>query len=106
MREVTQDVVPLVVQSRAADLDQPGVIGPAVETQLPQPCRIKGFWRRGRAGAFVEVPHGRMFGKVHDRPSFIAYASTCRKKHSLSVTGLSQAHFLGGFVEQGDPLVP
>ena len=28
---------PLVVQGRAADLDQPGVIGPAVEGQLPQP---------------------------------------------------------------------
>ena len=41
VREVTQDVVPLVVQRRAADLDQAGVVGPAVEAQLPQPRRIE-----------------------------------------------------------------
>ena len=49
-REGTQDVVPLVVQGRAADLDQAGVVGPAVQAQLTQPRRIEGLRRLGGAG--------------------------------------------------------
>src|SRR5204863_4331231 len=83
-RESTQDIGPLVVQGRAADLDQAGVVRPAVEAQLAQPGRIERFRRLGRAGAFavalVEAPHGRVFGEVHDRPFFV-YASIGRKKH-------------------------
>ena len=32
-----QDVGPLVVQARMPDLDQPGVVGPAIQGKLPQP---------------------------------------------------------------------
>ena len=46
-REDAQDVVPLVVQGRAADLDQPGVVGPAVEAELTQPRRIERARRLG-----------------------------------------------------------
>src|SRR5439155_27048185 len=41
----TENIVPLVVQGRAADLDQAGVVGAAVEAQLTQPGAIE---RTGR----------------------------------------------------------
>jgi hypothetical protein len=45
-RVVPEDVVPLAVEGRAADLDQTGVVGPTVEAELPQPRRIQNS-RRG-----------------------------------------------------------
>src|SRR5262249_41849086 len=76
-REVAEDVVPLVVQGGAANLDEAGVVGPAVQAQLTQPRRIEGRRRAGRGRAvpvaFVEPPHGRVFGEVHDDPHFVGY---------------------------------
>jgi hypothetical protein len=107
--EHTNDVVALVFQSRAVDLDHPGVIGSAFEAQLAQPGRIKRFCRLGVAGkvAFSETPDGRVFGKVHDNASFIAYATSVQKKTPAgSAVSFRHAYLAGYFVEQGDPLVP
>jgi hypothetical protein len=84
VREGAQDVGPLVVQGGAADLDQAGVVGPAVQAQLAQPGRIEQLRRFGVVGAvaLTESQHGRVFGQVHDAASFIAYTSIVRKKHA------------------------
>src|SRR5262249_26941013 len=81
VREVAQDVSPLVVQGRAADLDQAGVVGPAVQAQLTQPGCIERPRRLGVVGAvaLTEAPQGRVFGQVHDAASFIAYANIVQK---------------------------
>ncbi len=106
-RKHTQDVVPLVIQGGAADLDQAGVIGPAVEAKLPQPRCIEGLRLVGGAGAFtlafVEAPHGRMFGEVHDNASCSCICNYISKKtRGGSALGTRPAQLLGGFVEQGD----
>ena len=69
-RKSTENIVPLVAQGRAGDLDQAGVVGTAVEAQLAQPGGIEGTGRLGGFGAtglaVVEAPHGRVFSQVHD----------------------------------------
>ena len=44
-----------------------GVVNIAVEAKLPQPRRIDdGRWGRTLVSVFMEAPHGRMIGKVHE----------------------------------------
>jgi hypothetical protein len=77
VREALEDVGSLVVEGRAADLDEAGVVGPAVETKLPQPGRIERHRRLGIAGvvAFSEAPHGRVFIKDHHDALVFTYAN-------------------------------
>ena len=50
VREVAEDVGPLVIEGGSADLDQAGIVRPAVHAQLTQPRRIKRPWRLRVAG--------------------------------------------------------
>src|SRR5262249_60774367 len=91
-REVAENVVALVVEGRAADLDEPGVVGAAVECQLTQPGRIEDG-RRGRtlAGRLVEAAHSWMFGDGHgDLVSL--YMQLGREKNHGCVNRRAPAH--------------
>ena len=58
------------------------------------------------AGVFVEVPHGRVFGKVHVDALFYCICNNVLKKNTgVSAVGPRPAQLLGRFVEQGDPFV-
>src|SRR5262249_911271 len=61
--EVAQDVDPLAIQGRAADLDWAAVIGSKGEAQLTEARRIEWFRRLRlvRAGPLSETPDARMF---------------------------------------------
>src|SRR5262249_35806374 len=56
--------------------------------------------------AFVEPPHGRVFGEVHDDPLFDVDTSITRNNTGGSAFGLRLPQLPGGSVEQGDPLLP
>src|SRR5262249_37473934 len=109
-RERTQDVVPLVVQGRTANLDQSGVVRPAVQAQLAQPGRIErlGWFGRGRTltAAFVEPAHGRMLGEVHDNGSCRCICKHHSTKAANQLSALASRSFLAARLSKAIPSSP
>src|SRR5207302_11167796 len=66
-RKVTENVVALVVECRPADLDQPDIIGPAIEAQLAEPGGVEHLRGRGPLiGRLMKAAYRGMFGEIHD----------------------------------------
>src|SRR5262249_34988087 len=69
----TEDVVALTIQRRAADLNEPGVVGPAIEAEPAQPRGIELAGSRGCWGdgcLLVEGPYRRVVLQFHDDGPF------------------------------------
>ena len=67
-REITEDVVALVVQG-AADLNQARIVGAAVQAQLSQPGGLQFSPGGGAAGSMLTEPlDGRVLFQFHDAP--------------------------------------
>src|SRR5437016_522082 len=80
---------------RAADLDQAGVIGPAVEAQLTQPCRIE-FVRGGSGGwLLVETLNGGVIGQFHDALFYLYMQLYPEKNTAASALGPQSGQLLG-----------
>jgi hypothetical protein len=64
-RPIAQDISPLLVQAWTANLDQSGVVSPAVKAELPEPCRIELVRRFGghglTAALLIEALYGWVF---------------------------------------------
>src|SRR5262245_6389588 len=67
-RKKLQNIPPLVVERRPADLDEPHVVGAGIAAQLFQPGGVESGWRGGRRlnrSPFVKLFDGGMLGEFH-----------------------------------------